>query len=315
MKRIFRLVLAAIGFCSGCSKSEIVTPGEFTREFAASLRRAQPGLTVVIVRDLQLKVTSADGRDSTSFLDNAYDMYKQDPKAKGDVIQRFVTAGVETIGGVRDGVDRTRIVPVIKDRPWSEETRQALLSRGAKEVPEHVFEDLSPDLVVLYAEDSPKTIRYLEPKDLDLAKIDRSELRALACENLKRLLPKIERHGTNGIYMLTAGGDYEASLLLLDSIGSAGQMDVQGDIVVAVPTRDLLLVTGSRNPQGIEKVKQMVKGASSGGAYRLTSKLFVYRNGRFDEFREGAEQDGAVNGSQPIRSETDRTSSSAGSRR
>jgi uncharacterized protein YtpQ (UPF0354 family) len=289
MKRFVQLVLVTVGLCCGCSQSGIVTPREFTREFAEALRRAGPGLKVAIVKDLELTVTSADGRESTSFLDNAYDVYRQDSKAKADVIQRFVTAGLETIGAIRDGVDRSRIVPLIKDRPWLEETRRALLSRGAKEVPEHVYEDFSPDLIILYAEDSPKNIRYVGPKDLELAKIERSELRALACENLKRLLPKIERHGTNGLYMVAAGGDYEASLLLLDSIWSSGQMDVEGDIVVAIPTRDLLLVTGSQNPQGIEKVKQMVKEASTSGSYRLTQKLFAYRNGKFEEFIGNAE--------------------------
>jgi uncharacterized protein YtpQ (UPF0354 family) len=115
--------------------------------------------------------------------------------------------------------------------------------------------------------------------------------------------------------MITAGGDYEASLLVLDSIWSGGQMDVSGEAVVAVPTRDLLLVTGSQNPQGIEKVRQMVKEASDGGSYRLTQKLFVYRNGRFTEFKGNAEPDGPANVSQPIRSETNRTSSAAGPRR
>lgn len=294
-----QLLLAAIGLCSGCSHSDKINPGEFTREFAGALRKASPGLRVVIVRDLELKVTSPDGRDSTSFLDNAYDMYKQDPKAKDDVIQRFIAAGLDTIGTIRDGVDRTRIVPVIKDRPWLEETRRALMNRGAKEVPEHVYEDFSPGLIILYAEDLPKNIRYLEPKDLELAKVQRPELRALACANLKRLLPKTERHGTNGIYMITAGGDYEASLLLLDSIWSGGQMDVKGEVVVAIPTRDLLLVTGSQDPQGIEKVRQIVKQASTSGSYRLTQKLFVYRNGRFSEFT-GAE-DGAGTAAPPHR--------------
>lgn len=200
------------------------------------------------------------------------------------MIQRCVKAGLETFRTIRDGVDRTRIVPVIKDRPWLEETRQALVNRGAKEVPEHLYEDFSPDLIILYAEDSAKNIRYLRPKDLELAMIERSELRTLACANLKRLLPKIERHGTNGLYVITAGGDYEASLLLLDSIWSGSQMDVQGDVVVAIPTRDVLLVTGSQNQQGIEKMKQMVKEASTGGSYRLTERLFIYRDGKFDEF-------------------------------
>ncbi|PYJ06347.1 MAG: hypothetical protein DME25_06885 [Verrucomicrobia bacterium] len=300
MKRIVQLLLAAVGLCPACSRSDILTPREFTRAFADALRKADPGLKVAIVRDLELKITSADGRDSTSFFDNAYDMYKQDPKAKHDVIQRFVTAGLDSIRTVGDAVDRARIVPVIKDRPWLEETGQALVSRGAKKVPEYVYENFSPDLIILYAEDSPKHIRYLEPKDLEVARIQRSELRALACANLKRILSKIERHGTNGLYMITAGGDCEASLLVLDSMWSGGQFQVKGDVVVAIPTRDLLLVTGSQTPQGIKQVKKMVKDASTGGAYRVTQKLFVYRNGRFSEFN-GAAQDGATNAAPPHR--------------
>lgn len=277
--------LAAVVLCAGCTNSDILTPKQFTREFAESLRQAQPSLQVEIVRDLELKISSPGGGGSTSFLNNAYDTYKQDPKAKAVVLQRFVAANLDSIGGATDGVDRTRIVPVIKDRPWLVEMRQTLLSRGAKRVPECIYEEFSPDLVVLYAQDSPLTIRYLEPKDLEIAKIERSELRKLACENLKRILPKIERRGTNGVYMLTADGAYEASLLLLDSIWQRGQFDVQGDIVVAVPTRDVLLVTGSRDQQGLDKLKQLIQKASAGGSYRLTQKLFVYRNGQFVEFR------------------------------
>ncbi len=315
MNRFLQIMLACLTLCLGCSKSDVLTPREFTREFAEALRKASPGSEVAVVNELELKVTRADGRDSTSFLDNAYDTYKQDPKAKLEVIQRYVAAALEAFETVRGEVDRTRIVPVIKDRPWLEETRQALMDRGEKQVPEQVYEDFSRDLVIVYAEDSPKSIRYLEPGDLELAKIERSELKALATENLQRLLPTIKRHGTNGVYMIEAGGVYEASLLVLDSIWSDGRMQVTGDVVVAVPTRDLLLVTGSRNQQGIAKLRQWVEQASTEGSYRLTQKLFVYRNGRFSEFDGAAGPVGPANGIQPNRPGTDRTSSPSGSGR
>ncbi len=265
-------------------------------EFAEAMRKSSPGLRVDVIGDLELKVTNAEGRDSTPFLYNAYDAYLQEPAAKADLIHRFAAAALETATAGHSGVDRSRIVPVIKDRPWLAEIRQAMLHRGATKLPEAVYDDFTPDLVIAYAEDSPRNMRYLTPKNLEDTGIDRKELRALACENLKRLLPKIERHGANGLYMLTAGGNYEASLLLLDSIWSGGQMDVRGDIVVAIPTRDLLLVTGSQNPEGIKKVKEMANEASIKGPYRLTPKLFVYRNGQFGEFGGGTERDAMPTG-------------------
>ena len=183
-------------------------------------------------------------------------------------------------------LDRNQIVPVIKDRLWLEETRKALLGRGIKDLKENVYEDLNSYLVILYAEDSQKNIRYFSPEDLEKAQIAKCELRALACENLKRILPKIERHGTNGFFMLAAGGDYEASLLLFDFIWDGMQKEVHGDIVVAIPTRDVLLVTGSQDAQGVEKMKQIVQKATTEGSYRLTTRLFVFRDGKLEEFKQ-----------------------------
>ena len=285
MKRFLPAVLAAFGLYSGCTKSGLETPAEFTREYAEAFRKASAGTKVEIIKDLELKITPDGGNDFTVFLDNAYDNYKPDPKSKDDIINRYVASSLETISGPQKeaGLDPARIVPVIKDRAWLEDTRKALLSRGAKSLPENVYEEYNSDLIILYAEDSPKNISYFKPEDLEKAHINRSELRSLACDNLKRLLPKIEQQGGNGLFMVTAGGDYESSLLLFDSIWQDFQKEVRGDVIAAIPTRDLLLVTGSKDQQGIEHLKQMVQKASAEGSYRLTTNLFVYRNGKFLE--------------------------------
>lgn len=289
MNRLFQFLFGALGFTSKEAKSVIVAPGEFTKDFARVLRKASPGIKVSVVKDLELKITSAEGRELSSFLDNAYDVYREAPTARSEVIERFVGSILETIAPLPDKIDPSRIIPIIKDRPWLEETGQALLDRGSAEVPELVYEDFNTELIILYAVDSSNNIRYLIPDDLETTKIERSELRALACENLKRLLPPIECHGSDGFYMFTAGGTYEASLLVLDSIWTSDQVKVMGDLVCAVPTRDLLFVTGSQNPQGIAKIKEMVQKVYSDGSYRLTQKLFVYRNGQFTEFQEDME--------------------------
>ena len=84
--------------------------------------------------------------------------------------------------------------------------------------------------------------------------------------------------------MFTAGGDYEATLLLADAIWRDQSNPLLGDPVVAIPNRDLFLLTGSRNPEGIKRLKELVKKSYENGAYRLTPKLFRYRDGKFEEF-------------------------------
>ena len=285
MKRLIHVLLTALGLCSGCSRSGIMNPSDFTREFGVALGKAAPGVRVSAVKDLELKVTSEDGHESTVFLENAYNEYKLDPSDKDEVIRRFVSAAVDTFAP-DDEVDLARIVPVIKDKPWLEETQRAIADRGFEKTLDYVYDDFCAELAVVYAEDSPQKIQYLTAGDLKSAKVERSELRALACENLKRLIPNFEQQGTNGLYMLTAGGTYEASLLLFDSIWSGGKIAVNGDPVVAIPTRGLLLVTGSRYREGIEKLRKVAAKASAEGSYKLTSKLFVYRQGKFEEFVE-----------------------------
>ena len=69
------------------------------------------------------------------------------------------------------------------------------------------------------------------------------------------------------------------------------QKEVRGDIVVAIPTRHVLVATGSDDREGIERMKQIVQRVSAQGSYRLTRKLFVRRAGKFDEFTGDAGPD------------------------
>ncbi len=82
--------------------------------------------------------------------------------------------------------------------------------------------------------------------------------------------------------MITAGGDYVPSLLLLDEIWSGGTLDVEGEIVIAIPTRDVLLFTGSGNKEGVKKLRELAKKTARRRPYSLTDRLFVYRGGKFE---------------------------------
>jgi uncharacterized protein YtpQ (UPF0354 family) len=97
-------------------------------------------------------------------------------------------------------------------------------------------------------------------------------------------LPKIEmRAGSDGVFLISAGGDFEASLLVVDSLWSSGQIKVEGDIVAAVPAKDALLVTGSDNKAGIARLHTLATDLAA-GPYPLTQALFIYRRGKWMKF-------------------------------
>jgi hypothetical protein len=54
--------------------------------------------------------------------------------------------------------------------------------------------------------------------------------------------------------------------------------------VTAIPARDCLLVTGSADAGGLAKIARMAQGIFAQAPYRISSKLFVFRNGAFDVF-------------------------------
>ena len=145
-----------------------------------------------------------------------------------------------------------------------------------------VAEPLTGDLVVVYAFDLDNHFGPVRPHDLRRLELDPSRLRAIAIANLRARLPPLQRNGRSGVWMLInpgSGGVYEASLLLLDDVWTALADDVKGDLVVAVPARDLLFVTGSSDAAGIERVKAMTADAFARQDNAISSGLYVRRDG------------------------------------
>jgi uncharacterized protein YtpQ (UPF0354 family) len=282
VRRLTIVVVAlAMVACAVAASAETLNPQAFTAAFAAAATAAMPDAKVAIAGDLHLETRGARGGTTTTDLHNAYEVYLADPSRLDTVIKRYVALLAETVGlGGATRVDRLHVVPVLKSTGWVETVQQ---QREAVPKAQLLTEPFNSDLMIVYAEDLPSSIRFLVTRD-DVG--DRASLRDRAVANLRRLLPKIEmRAGAHGVSIISAGGEYEASLLLLDDLWSSGQFKVDGDIVAAAPTKDILLVTGSRNAAGIAWLREAVRKLTA-GPYSLTPSLFVYRGGKFVRFDE-----------------------------
>jgi len=114
--------------------------------------------------------------------------------------------------------------------------------------------------------------------------IEPTDLPSLARSNLKRILPEIEQHGEGPWYLLTAGGDYAASLLLFDDVWNTLSRSVEGDVVAAVPSRDVVLFTGVRSKDGIEWIKRKAHEIHEGGDHVVSQTLFRRVSGAWKVF-------------------------------
>ncbi len=89
----------------------------------------------------------------------------------------------------------------------------------------------------------------------------------------------------DGCYMFLAGGNYESSLLLMKALWTNPKFPVKGTAVFALPAKDLFLMTGSEDPEGIRKLREVIAEVSTGD-HLISKKLFEYRNGRYEIYDE-----------------------------
>jgi uncharacterized protein YtpQ (UPF0354 family) len=254
------------------AKAETMSADAFTKHFARALEAAVPTKGVVVVGPLQLQVYNVAGGTSGINLSNTYREYTGSPERLNELVELFANA---VRNPIPPKLDRSRIVPMIKDRAWLANIQPLFRSHGD----DALFDPLNSQLIIAYVEDNETRARYLNSRD-DVG--DRSALRRLALRNLARILPKIEMRQYGEVFLISAGGNYEPSLMLFDELWSTGQIKVDGDIVVAIPARDILLVTGSNSPGGLAEMRKMAAKALE-GPQGLTDALFVYRGGEFVE--------------------------------
>jgi len=262
----------------------LLSSKQFAEAFVAALSQKVPNYQIQIVQDLQLKFIGPDGKESGGFLYNAYNHYRIAPDSKTEVIEKYLKGVLETLQKVDEPINRDRIVPVVKDKDWLREVNEAVKARGGEKEMENVHEVYNEELVIAYAEDTPNNIHYLVPADLTKLKLERKDLRKLACANLARLLPTPDIQVERGAYRIRAGGDYDASLLLLEGVWENSKLEIRGEIVVAIPARGFLVVTGSEDADGLRMVRAMAEKVAAEAPYRLSSKLFVRREGTFVSF-------------------------------
>jgi hypothetical protein len=142
-----------------------------------------------------------------------------------------------------------------------------------------VLDDFLGDLAVAYAVGPPFGKRFVSWRDLDRSGNARRALRRDAARNLDARLDAMRVHGQPPALMLGFEG-LASSLLLAEAPWPALEAAVPGELVVGVPARDVVILTGSQSPPGLAKVRRAVDRVFfAGDRHLLTRHLLVRRRG------------------------------------
>src|SRR5262245_7427601 len=105
----------------GCTRQPLDQKAQFTREYLRQLHTAVPAGNFEITRELTIRAKSKDGDEHTIFLDNAYKQYEIDPNSKQDIFERLISS-YKDLKQSTNVIEKSRIVPIIKDYAWLEES-------------------------------------------------------------------------------------------------------------------------------------------------------------------------------------------------
>ncbi len=118
---------------------------------------------------------------------------------------------------------------------------------------------LVADLFLFYGFEHPSCFTMVAQRDLGRLVLDKKSLHVIAIANLRRTIPQPELHQVfPGVFMLTCGGNFEATTLLLDEVWQQVSTMVAGGLVVAVPARDIVIFTGTDNHDGLSFMRSKV---------------------------------------------------------
>lgn len=168
--------------------------------------------------------------------------------------------------------------------------KQVLLSKdGPEKVTETSLEPIArpicADLFCFYAVDGDLGYEIVQARHLRELKITEQELHTAALENFKTLLSTdLTIEGDSDGYMFTLNGNLEAGLVLVDEFWQDLESDIGEEVVVAVPSRDVVVATGRSNRAQIDRFSSAARGILEEGDHPVSKNWFLRTGGQWEVF-------------------------------
>ncbi len=271
---LFTLTLAA-----GSWAQEVLSPMQFTQYYRDIISQTYPELEFRITAELELSAKLGE-EDMALYLSNAYTDYQASPEELENVVARYGRAISAQIQAQDDAPVATQIVPVIKDVGYLEQVQTLMqeAQKDGKPKSSLVQIPLNAELFVLFVFDSEYSMRFVTEEDVQELGLAKSELIGLGLENLFNVVPGLSGEGdASRLSYLVADSNYEASFILLDELWTKENFPVMGEIVIAVPSRDAVLITGSDDKESLQAIRQIID--ENEFSHAISERFFIRLDG------------------------------------
>ena len=151
-----------------------------------------------------------------------------------------------------------------------------------------VFRDLGNGLLVSYVVDRGSHFEFVTHGQLADQGLSVDELHRRGVDNLADAVAQqgLQVHPHGAYFAAIAGGNLEASLLLLDDLWDRDfRPFVAGDYLVAVPARDVLAFASADDPAAHAQLRDMIARVWPASDHLLSDALFTRADGAWQPLR------------------------------
>ncbi|AOM82135.1 DUF1444 domain-containing protein [Salisediminibacterium beveridgei] len=205
---------------------------------------------------------------SKKFKDNPEDALEDTMKTISEGM-RLLTETVEIIG------KEDQIYPVLRTPSFQKEKED-----GVK----LVYDEHTAETTIFYAVDEGASYMMIDEQMLEKAGKSAKEIKEIAHFNLRKLPTVMTSDSVAGntFHFLNTEDGYDASRILNQAFLEQKKEEIHGEMAIAVPHHDVLIIADIRNEAGYDVLAQMAFQFFSEGRVPLTALSFFYDEGELE---------------------------------
>lgn len=168
-----------------------------------------------------------------------------------------------------------QIFPVIRSTSFPKETK------AGKKL---IYKDHTAETRIFYALDEEKSYRLIDEKLLEEAGWTKQHLEEIAMFNARSLSTdyKVDLVAGNDFYFIAPQDGYDATRILNEAFLEEMKAKMKGDMAVATPHQDVLIIADIQNKTGYDILAQLTMKYFSEGRIPITSLPFIYEDKKLE---------------------------------
>jgi len=206
-----------------------------------------------------------------------------------DFIDRFIQSEEDAEAELDWDVAKENIYPRVKTQSEIAIRNLYFRSIGAKD--DILGSDLCPlgaDLVYELVLDSDVNITTITNEQLDKWEISPADTNTLALQNFKAVSTDSFEEVSPGLYRSTWEDSYDASRIVFPEL--LAKHVSKGDLVAAIPTRDVLIFTGSNDEAGLAAFTDLLREYYDAQRY-ISFRPYIFSNNHWDFYYPASDHD------------------------